>query len=75
MLRKGRVPRELEEDAAQDIRVAWALNKVRVDYEPEQVLQYAYSIALRAALHTRRAPSGRVAPHLDDAQEEILDRH
>ena len=54
MLRKGRVPRELEEDAAQDIRVAWALNKVRVDYEPEQVLQYAYSIALRAALHTRR---------------------
>ena len=54
MLRKARVPRELEEDAAQDIRVAWALNKVREEYEPEQVLKYAYSIALRAALHTRR---------------------
>ena len=54
MLRKARVPRELEEDAAQDIRVAWALNKVRDEYEPEQVLKYAYSIALRAALHTRR---------------------
>jgi hypothetical protein len=54
MLRKARVPQELEEDAAQDIRVAWALNKVKRGYEPEQVLKYAYSIALRAALHTRR---------------------
>lgn len=55
MLRKARVPRELEEDAAQDIRVAWALNKVKADeYEPEQVLKYAYSIAMQAALRTRR---------------------
>ncbi len=54
MLRKARVPRELEEDAAQSIRLAWATVKVKDAFEPEQVLQYAYSIALRAALHERR---------------------
>jgi len=54
-LRKARVPRELEEDAAQDIRLAWSMNKARTDvFEPEQVLRYAYSIAEHAALHTRR---------------------
>ncbi len=53
--RTARVPRELEEDVAQTIRLAWAMKQVRPDrFEPEQVLQYAYRIAGQAALHERR---------------------
>jgi len=53
--RKAKVPRELEEDAAQAIRLAWVMNRVKTDeFEPEQVLQYAYRIAAQAALHERR---------------------
>lgn len=53
--RKAKVPRELEEDAAQEIRLAWATNRAKTDeFEPEQVLQYAYSMAAQAALRVRR---------------------
>ena len=53
--RKAKVPRELEEDAAQTIRLVWATKKVKSDqFEPEQVLQYAYRLAIHAALHERR---------------------
>lgn len=53
--RKANVPRELEEDVAQAIRFAWAMNVARIEeFEPEQVLQYAYTIAAQAALRERR---------------------
>lgn len=53
--RKARVPRELEEEAAQEIRVAWATNRAKTEnFEPEQVLEYAYTMAKQAALRVRR---------------------
>ena len=53
--RTAKVPRELEEDVAQTIRLAWATKQARPDrFEPEQVLQYAYRIAGQAALYERR---------------------
>lgn len=54
-LHTARVPLELEEDVAQAIRMAWIMSIARVDkFEPEQVLQYAYTIAEQAALRERR---------------------
>lgn len=54
--RTAKVPKELEEDAAQEIRLAWATIEAKADeFEPEQVLQYAYDIAKQAALRLRRA--------------------
>lgn len=51
---KAKVPLELEEDVAQAIRMAWITNIVKIEFEPEQVLQYAYTIAEQAALRERR---------------------
>jgi len=55
ILRASKVPLNLYEDAAQDIRVAWSSSTAKPSqFEPEQVLQYAYDMGNQAALHTKR---------------------
>lgn len=50
-----KVPRDLREDAAQEIRLVWATLKPDTErFKPGQIASYAHRIAMHAALRLRR---------------------
>ena len=50
----AKVPMELREDAAQEIKTTWSQTKPNLAYKPGQIAAYAHRIAIHAALRLRR---------------------
>ena len=54
VINEQRVPPRLQDDAAQDIRIAWMKAKAKPEFSLSQTASYAHRIGTHSALRTRR---------------------